>query len=884
MHTKRPLSKSAAVMLAAVIGILTFALFPYVASFRDSYSGASANSSASAAEKILDYAERLNALVTEYNGGSVSGFYKPDVEIKKSETTEESGGAHYISAAFFAEKTESGGVSLELKNDGAYAEFKAGGFYTELISSNSHAYFNGSLTVLKGGAPRFLNGELIVPLADTAEALGYSVTEKDDSFLLSRDFQTMRLLVEAFDGADLGYAAARADGYKNYGITNYALQYASEYDAKQAYDRLSADPKIVSVTPDTIVTLSDVESADGEAESGGESVFEPQVSSDPSAYAYKTWGAAATQMDFFNYNRYLYATYAQLPQITVAVIDTGLDYNNAFFSGRIAGGKSFVNNVPSDDYMDANGHGTHVAGTVVDLTLPNVKIYSVKVLGDDGTGLASWGQTGYDYVTSIAATHNIKVINMSLSSKNRESASSKPYNARIENALAQKGVVTVVAAGNANDDTEYYSPAKVPAAVTVAAVNSSKSRASFSNYGDEVDVAAPGVSIYSAYLNNAWQSLNGTSMASPHVAALFAAVFGDTDRGYTAQTLIAAVTDNARDLGAEGFDVNYGWGFAVAPTLWDSGDGPEPPPVDPPEPVDTVTVTTNTPHYTTGTLSPTGTLTVARGSDLTFTFEPNDGYYLFSFKVNDSAVPKDALLNNSYTLTNIQADTMVNVSFSSIQTYNYSTESLGNGSVSPLSGSVGISPMLADYVTFIFTPDTGYELSVVLINGAPIPITDVVNNTYTMSRNGYNPSGVSVQGYFTKERTTISAAFSPMTFTVDASVSSGGAVLLSAFYDDTEDNNSGVPRSGMTGGSSITVNYGGGVTAEFMPDGGYYLSGVSVNGKIVPLENIVDNKYTILNVAEDIEVVAEFAVLTYRVTVSVNGGGGSASLSETGGL
>ena len=208
----------------------------------------------------------------------------------------------------------------------------------------------------------------------------------------------------------------------------------------------------------------------------------------------------------------------------------------------------FITSCYDGEGADNHGHGTHVAGIaaafdngfgVVGIA-PGARLYSVKVLGDDGTGLLSGIIAGVDWVTARAG--QIDVINMSLAGE----FSDANLDAAIDGAV-DAGVIVVVAAGNSNRDAAAFSPAGHPSAVTVSAVADADGAAgglsgfrcrkgeiddtlaSFSNWGAVVDIAAPGVCITSTYRGGGYAVASGTSMASPHVAgaaALYVAING----------------------------------------------------------------------------------------------------------------------------------------------------------------------------------------------------------------------------------------------------------------------------------------------------------------------------------------------------------------------
>lgn len=205
--------------------------------------------------------------------------------------------------------------------------------------------------------------------------------------------------------------------------------------------------------------------------------------------------------------------------VDVAVIDTGIDPShpdlNVVYGVNFAKGKS---------WSDGNGHGTHVAGTIAaknnDIGVvgvaPDARLYAVKVLDKRGSGFMSDVIAGVNWVAINADI--IEVANMSLGG-----SKSSTLNTAVENAV-RAGVVFVVAAGNNSGDACLKSPASARNAITVSAlddrdgISNDDPFAYFSNYGSCVDMIAPGVLILSTWKGGEYNTISGTSMASPHVA------------------------------------------------------------------------------------------------------------------------------------------------------------------------------------------------------------------------------------------------------------------------------------------------------------------------------------------------------------------------------
>ena len=243
--------------------------------------------------------------------------------------------------------------------------------------------------------------------------------------------------------------------------------------------------------------------------------------------------------------------------IIIAVIDTGIDLDHPDLRRRITNGYNVLenNDFPDDD----NGHGTHVSGIIASetnnqegvagITWYN-KIMPIKAMGAEGYG------TTFDIVKGIiwAVDHGADVINMSLGNYQPSSllkeAIDYAYN---------KNVVLISAAGNENTMQPSY-PAAYPEVLSVSAVDYIGRRASFSNYGDYIDVAAPGVQIPSTYFNQQYAALSGTSMASPHVAGL-AGLILSANPDLTNREVINIIKNSAYDLGTPGNDSDFGSGL-----------------------------------------------------------------------------------------------------------------------------------------------------------------------------------------------------------------------------------------------------------------------------------------------------------------------------------
>ncbi|KAJ2782847.1 proteinase B [Coemansia javaensis] len=261
------------------------------------------------------------------------------------------------------------------------------------------------------------------------------------------------------------------------------------------------------------------------------------VERDSVVYALETqnnapWGLARIShrkpLGFGTFNKYEHEPTGGAG-ITVYVVDTGININHVDFEGRARWGKT----VPVNDVdEDANGHGTHVAGTIAGKrygVAKQAEVVAVKVLGSNGSGTMADVVMGVEFTVkehrrAVAEAaregraHRGSVANMSLGG-----GLSRALNLAVD-AAVRAGVHYAVAAGNDNRDACKYSPASAPNAITVGATTITDERAWFSNFGKCVDVFAPGKDILSTWIGSRYSTntISGTSMASPHVAGLAA--------------------------------------------------------------------------------------------------------------------------------------------------------------------------------------------------------------------------------------------------------------------------------------------------------------------------------------------------------------------------
>lgn len=243
--------------------------------------------------------------------------------------------------------------------------------------------------------------------------------------------------------------------------------------------------------------------------------------------------------------------------IKIAVVDTGVDLNHPDLSNRLIEGYNVLekNNKPLDD----NGHGTHVAGIIAAVTnnaegVAGITWYNpimpVKVMNSEGFG------GSFDVAEGIrwAVDNGADVINLSLGNYQPSLVMEEAINYALK-----KDVVVISAAGNDNTSQPSF-PAAQPGVISVAAVDWEGRRAEFSNFGDHIDIAAPGVHIASTFMDGQYASLSGTSMAAPHVTALAGLIRSVNPRLKNTEVakIMAQTTQKA---GRGGYDIYYGNGI-----------------------------------------------------------------------------------------------------------------------------------------------------------------------------------------------------------------------------------------------------------------------------------------------------------------------------------
>lgn len=321
----------------------------------------------------------------------------------------------------------------------------------------------------------------------------------------NEDFQTCRLIVKA-DGAfdDFG-AVEHIKGFEDFHI----LQYENESDAETAYNSLLAEKNVLSVNADKIVLPTQAEEEEVDTSTD---VF-PESSNGHLC----DWATERTQSA--QVNEYIKKDNIPLTDITVGVVDTGVDYNHEFLQGRII--RTYFNSSSdgdkNDEFDSPEGHGTATSSVIVDNTPDSVSVAVYRVYNDDDDNTISGICAGI----LKAINDGVDIINISSAFWDEDDLTKSSVNYADE-----KGIPIVCCSGNSGWDIVcwHYSPANINTTISVAATSKKNRICYWSNTGLNVDLSAPGEDINIAFPNNRYDVWDGTSFSSPCVAAAIAVI------------------------------------------------------------------------------------------------------------------------------------------------------------------------------------------------------------------------------------------------------------------------------------------------------------------------------------------------------------------------
>ena len=315
-----------------------------------------------------------------------------------------------------------------------------------------------------------------------------------------------------------GVARRQADGVSrelDFGDIGHAV--VGRFPAQARRD-LRRNPNVRYVETDGRMTAIGLDSSDSEVPWGIDRVDAERVHSDGEA------GAGAD----------------------VAIVDTGIDADHPDLQANLGTGRAVVSTTDSSApaWDDDNGHGTHCAGiadaadndTGVVGVSTAATLHAVKVLDTDGSGYYSDVAAGLEWV----ADQGYDVASLSIGGPTSQTIADACRYA------SDRGVLVVAAAGNDSEDVEQTAPATYETVMAVSATRKDDSLASFSNYGTDIEIAAPGVDIESTYNDGGYRTLSGTSMACPHVSGAAGQL---SAAGYTASEARSQLAATAEDVG-----------------------------------------------------------------------------------------------------------------------------------------------------------------------------------------------------------------------------------------------------------------------------------------------------------------------------------------------
>lgn len=330
---------------------------------------------------------------------------------------------------------------------------------------------------------------------------------------------------------------------KEYGIadyTQYSIIDAISADIPESIsEKLKKNSKIKYVEEDATVQIAD------------------KPSQPPQPLQQITWGIERV-------NAPLAWNNSTGKNVKIAILDTGI--SNTHPDLTVSGGINLIGKSKNNKWSDDNGHGTHVAGIIaarnnsigVVGVAPAAQLYAVKVLNSYGNGYISDIIEGIDW----AVQNNMDIVSMSLGTTTYSQAlndsTANAYNA---------GILLIAAAGNngdgnlSTDDILY--PAKFDSVIAVSAIDYNNIAPIWSADGAKIELAAPGIDIYSTWLDGGYATKSGTSMAAPFVSGV-AALIKSKNLSLNTQEIRDSLAHNAIDLGDPGRDKIYGFGLVQA--------------------------------------------------------------------------------------------------------------------------------------------------------------------------------------------------------------------------------------------------------------------------------------------------------------------------------
>ncbi len=360
----------------------------------------------------------------------------------------------------------------------------------------------------------------------------YSLEEAGEgTYSITAPYQSKRIVIYSTEVSDT-YGATEKYRYEEGEET--ILCFASEEDTRDAYEKIKAD-------------------------FGEENCFIDEIFSVNRMAQSVSWGGSVTGMDKLKTGA---ADSGLASSLTVAVIDTGINKEHEAFSGRtiLPASKNIINN--SKNIQDTNGHGTHVAGIIADLTPDNVNLLVLKIADGGGTSSALVMNLAINYAISGKAD----IMNVSYGFLSAYASRYTFLDKAIDKAY-KKGIPIVTAAGNLTEEVagrnvQNCYPACNDQVIAVSALDKNLNLADYSFFGSAVDFSAPGSMITSAWIGSesVLKMESGTSMAAPHITSAFAYI-KLRNKKLSVQGTCLELKRYCVDLGKSGKDDKYGYGY-----------------------------------------------------------------------------------------------------------------------------------------------------------------------------------------------------------------------------------------------------------------------------------------------------------------------------------
>jgi len=370
-----------------------------------------------------------------------------------------------------------------------------------------HVAYDGAITPI---VPAYGMPWGMASIDTVQDILRVDIAVVDDDVLITSPYKTGGLVLQTACGSKYmdshGASVVVCDGS---GL--HFLYFDSILGAKTAYNELQEVDNIAKLSPNRVTN----------AVSYG-SLLQPPLSDG--------WGAIRVSANLLK--SALRDNGQDRIELKVAVIDTGIDANHPYLVQRVDAGGGYNYISDNNDTNDDNGHGTQVSGILADSSTGAVRLVPYKALNMFGTGT----ELQAALAIKAAADSGAKLINISMGSVDVSGSTAHIWEYAINYAL-MRGAISIVAAGNDRLDTKYVYPAGLDTVITVSASDIRDNAADFSNFGQAVDIAAPGVEILTTNIGGGYIYTDGTSKSTPFVCGVASMYIQQAGGNMTLDTL-----------------------------------------------------------------------------------------------------------------------------------------------------------------------------------------------------------------------------------------------------------------------------------------------------------------------------------------------------------